>query len=165
MPTENAITSFNHKTFAIKSFILPAIAAICIIVLLIHGRIPQEVSYHDFADKRNLFGIPNFMNVISNLPFALVALLGIAVAKNIRDTEARHIHFTLFTGFFLLTFGSGYYHLWPTNETLVYDRLCMVIIFMSFFAFIIYERINQASGYIAFLCLIVQVSSPLFTGS
>src|SRR5215210_2210273 len=137
----------NLKSFAIKKFIIPVIAALCIIGLFIHGRIPQDASYHDFIDNRMWFDIPNFLNVISNLPFALVGIWGIAVAKNISDKEDRWINYTLFAGFFLLTFCSSYYHLWPNNETLVYDRLSMVIIFGSFFAFIIYKRINPSSGY------------------
>ena len=34
--------------------------------------IPQDQSYHQFADQRTLFGIPNFWNVVSNLPFIAV---------------------------------------------------------------------------------------------
>ena len=37
---------------------------------------PQDVHYHDFADQRALFGIPNFFNVISSLPYLLVGMLG-----------------------------------------------------------------------------------------
>jgi len=34
--------------------------------------IAQDPSYHQFADQRTLLGIPNFWNVVSNLPFVLV---------------------------------------------------------------------------------------------
>ena len=34
--------------------------------------IPQDQSYHAFADDRTMVGIPNFLNVISNLPFLVV---------------------------------------------------------------------------------------------
>ncbi|HXV20463.1 MAG TPA: hypothetical protein VD811_05665, partial [Desulfuromonadales bacterium] len=39
--------------------------------------IPQYLSYHRFADGRPLFGIPNFLNVVSNLPLFVVGLLGL----------------------------------------------------------------------------------------
>ena len=41
--------------------------------------IPQDQSYHQFADQRALLGIPNFWNVVSNLPF-IVGRRGRAVA-------------------------------------------------------------------------------------
>ena len=36
-------------------------------------------SYNNFADQRTLFGVPNFMDVASNLPFLLVGIWGLAV--------------------------------------------------------------------------------------
>ena len=38
--------------------------------------IPQDAAYHNFADQREVLGIPNFWNVISNIPFILVGLIG-----------------------------------------------------------------------------------------
>jgi hypothetical protein len=32
----------------------------------------QDQAYHQFADQRELFGIQNFWNVVSNLPFVAV---------------------------------------------------------------------------------------------
>ena len=39
--------------------------------------IPQPQTYHRFADQRTLLGIPNFWNVVSNLPFILVGAMGL----------------------------------------------------------------------------------------
>ncbi len=39
--------------------------------------IPQPQLYHNFADQRSLSGIPNFWNVISNLPFLIIGGWGI----------------------------------------------------------------------------------------
>src|SRR5262245_15202615 len=38
--------------------------------------IPQDLSYHTFADDRTMLGVPNFLNVASNLPFIVVGVLG-----------------------------------------------------------------------------------------
>jgi hypothetical protein len=46
-------------------------------VLIYLGPIAQDETYHSFADSRTIFGIPNFWNVISNLPFAFVGALGV----------------------------------------------------------------------------------------
>lgn len=33
--------------------------------------ISQPESYHQFADQKTFFGVPNTMNVLSNIPFVL----------------------------------------------------------------------------------------------
>jgi hypothetical protein len=98
--------------------------------LLLATMIPailQDQRYHDFADRRTLLGIPNFWNVVSNLPFAVVGLLGL---RAFRDLPSR----VLFTGIFLVAFGSAWYHLAPDDARLVWDRLPMTVAFMSLLA-------------------------------
>ena len=140
---------------AIKHFIIPLLLLICIIILILHGPIPQDEQYHHFADGRNIWGIPNFWNVLTNLPFAFIGLFGIRTVRKAKEWELRHTGLILFWGFVLLTFGSGYYHLWPRNETLVFDRLAMTLIFMSFFSFIIQEQTAKKRGYRALLIFII----------
>lgn len=41
---------------------------------------PQPAWYHRFVDQREMFHIPNAMNVISNLPFLVVGLGGTPTA-------------------------------------------------------------------------------------
>jgi len=53
--------------------------AICFAVL---PPIAQDPHYHAFADGRTLHGVPNFWNVISNIPFFLVALYGIRALRS-----------------------------------------------------------------------------------
>ena len=45
----------------------------------------QDQSYHEFADQRALFGIPNFWNVISNLPFIAIGVAGLLRLRYIRQ--------------------------------------------------------------------------------
>src|SRR5918992_1292487 len=40
----------------------------------------QPMAYHNMADQRALLGIPNALNVLSNLPFAVVGLMGLLEA-------------------------------------------------------------------------------------
>ncbi len=42
-----------------------------------YAECPQAAGYHEFADTRIFLGIPNFLNVISNIPFLLVGILGL----------------------------------------------------------------------------------------
>lgn len=146
-----------------KQYIILLLALVCVITLLILGPIPQDHNYHVFADQRKLWNIPNFLNVVTNLPFAVIGLLGLQGIRNIKENELKHIFLTLFTGFLLLTVGSGYYHWFPQNRSLVYDRIPIVIILMSFFAFIIYTCIDKVAGYKAFVVLnIVGVTSVIY---
>ena len=55
------------------------LAAVSLLGLLFVPPIPQPQIYHRFADQRTLLGIPNFWNVVSNLPFILVGALGPAI--------------------------------------------------------------------------------------
>jgi predicted neutral ceramidase superfamily lipid hydrolase len=116
------------------------------------GPIPQDPMYHVFADQRSAWSIPNFLNVITNLPFLFIGVLGLRILSK-SEKRLRVINSTLFIGFLLLTFGSAYYHWSPNNQTLVYDRLPMSMIFMSFLAFILYDRIGHKTGYQAFFLL------------
>lgn len=83
----------------------------------------QDQAYHQFADQRELFGIPNFWNVVSNLPFVAVGAVGLL--RFHRDVTTT----VLFAGIFLTGFGSSYYHLDPNDSTLFWDRLPMTICF------------------------------------
>jgi hypothetical protein len=119
---------------------LIALAAIMVIVCCLLPRIPQPLSYHHFADRRSLLGIPNFGDVSSNLPFALIGIWGLVflfrsgsveTARHFVDRRERWPYLFVFAGLLLTAFGSSYYHLAPDNWRLVWDRLPMTITFMG----------------------------------
>ena len=79
-----------------------------LIIVSLAGLLPlppllQDQSYHQFADQRELFGIPNFWNVVSNLPFIAVGAAGLLRFRGDATT------IVLFAGIFLTGFGSSYY--------------------------------------------------------
>jgi len=100
----------------------------------------QSQDYHQFADARVVLGVPNFWNVISNIPFVVIGAVGVA---HYRDTAA--IVF-IFFGIFLTGFGSSYYHWSPNDDTLVWDRLPMALAFMAILANAVEERVNARAG-------------------
>jgi hypothetical protein len=118
------------------------------------GPIPQSPAYHDFADARPLGPIPNAWNVLSNLPFALVGALGVrAVLRSgaARPEGAlvpweREGFLGLFAGVFLVSLGSAYYHAFPSNATLAWDRLPMSIAFMALFALVLGDRVSAGAA-------------------
>ena len=66
----------RHVRFGILWF-----AALAVIALVAtRAPIAQSGDYHDFVDTRSWLGIPNFWNVMSNVPFLFVGVLVAAAA-------------------------------------------------------------------------------------
>lgn len=113
--------------------------------------IPQPQAYHNFADQRSFLGIANAWNVLSNIPFAIVGIWGIFLLlspKKVQfiDDRERWPWVGVSIGLILTAIGSSYYHLEPNNYSLVWDRLPMTILFLSFAAALVTERINVRFG-------------------
>jgi hypothetical protein len=128
--------------------ILLAIALLMLAIGLMLPPIPQPESYHHFADQRSWLGINNAWNVLSNLPFALIGLWGLFLlffSSKVKFIDSNEPWFwvTISLGLILVAWGSGYYHLAPDDNRLVWDRLPMVIVFTSFVAALISDRINS----------------------
>ena len=108
--------------------------------------IPQPQWYHDFADQRSLFGIPNFLNVASNLPFLLTGAWGLWRLSPQRIRLHTSMEYWLWRIFFLcvalIGLGSGYYHLAPNDNTLFWDRLPIGMAFACLLAIACGERLS-----------------------
>ena len=115
-----------------------------VIVVFWQPPIPQPLDYHAMADQRSWLGIANALNVLSNLPFAVVGVLGLVATFDtrlaFRDRWERWPYAALFAGVALTAAGSSYYHLAPDNARLVWDRLPMTIGFMGLMTAVLAER-------------------------
>jgi hypothetical protein len=60
---------------AVRWLIVLSVAMLLIAALA--PPIPQPLEYHQFADRRGLLGIPNFLNTISSLAFLLAGFSGL----------------------------------------------------------------------------------------
>lgn len=133
-------------------FLLIVLTVTMILICCILPRIPQPQSYHHFADQRALFGVPNFGDVVSNLPFAVIGFMGLSFVLRTKDDmrfsdrRERWPYAVAFIGLLLTAFGSSYYHLAPDNARLVWDRLPMTITFMGMVSAVIVERIDLQLG-------------------
>ena len=134
-----------------RLWILVAFTLSTIFIVFLFPRIPQTPAYHQFADQRAFCGIPNCLNVISNVPFLLVGGLALVFLFRRPDqsktpafihTLERWPYIVFFLGVALTSVGSTYYHLAPSNDTLIWDRLPMTVAFVSFFAAVVAERIS-----------------------
>jgi len=134
-----------------RLLILVASGIVATVLIFSRPPIPQPASYHDFADQRAFLGVPNFMDVASNLPFLLIGGCGLFFVAGRKSRSAfragseRWAYAVFFLGVTLTFFGSSYYHLHPTNATLVWDRLPMTLGFMGFLCAAIAEK-DQREG-------------------
>src|SRR6266480_958236 len=106
-----------------RAGILLLIAATLIVVVaaLLAPQVPQPDSYHHFADQREWLDVPRFGDVMSNLPFAVIGLWGLAFLAGpgstgtFADHRERYPYFLVFLGLLLTAWSSAYYHLAPDN--------------------------------------------------
>lgn len=138
---------------------------VAVILLLVGGAsmappIGQD-DRHVMVDQRTIAGVPNGMDVLSNVLFLAVGIAGLAVTIDrrgrtpFRDRWTRWPYRALFAGVVLTTFGSAWYHLAPSTARVVWDRLPMTIAFMGLLTAVIAERVNGRAARVLFGPLLV----------
>ncbi len=116
--------------------------------------ISQNEAYHNFADQRELIGIPNCLNVVSNGLFLVFGIMGIRYVGSKSPTDRtsfidpvdRLAYLLFFIAAAATSLGSSYYHLHPDDARLVWDRLPMAVGFLSLVAAIVCERTTPKNG-------------------
>ena len=125
-------------------------SVIMALVIMFVPPVSQDPGYHHFADQRNISGIPHFWNVVTNIPFLVLGITGFFKMQNQELTgilpDFFRAYSTFFMGLVLTALGSGYYHLDPSNSTLVGDRMAITVTFMSFFVLIFGESISTRTA-------------------
>ena len=133
--------------YGVKVAILVAVAVAALAITLTFPPIPQDPTFHDFADQRQIVEVRHFANAFSNIGFLIVGALGLlfVLGKKARAlfpaTWERWPFLVCFGGVTLVGGGSTYYHLDPTTETLFWDRLPMSIAFMGLLSAFVADRI------------------------
>ena len=116
---------------------------------------------HVMTDQRTIAGVPNGMDVLSNVLFLGVGLAGLAATVErrgcspFRDRWTRWPYRALFGGVALTTFGSSWYHLAPSTARVVWDRLPMTIAFMGLLTAVLAERVSVRAAHRLFAPLLV----------
>jgi hypothetical protein len=122
----------------------------CAIAAFVAPAMPQPLAYHAFADCRAFWCVPNFLNVVSNLPFLVGGALGISLivrgGGRFSDPREALPYLVFFLGALLTSLGSAYYHLAPDNPRLVWDRLPMTLGFAGLVSAAIAERADLRIG-------------------
>lgn len=116
--------------------------------------IVQPLEYHQFVDVRSFMGIPNAMDVLTNICFLAVGLFGLVKVSS-------QSWKWFFISILLIAPGSAYYHWGPNNETLVWDRIPMSMGFMALYVVLLSEHINRKFEKFLYPALLLGVVSVL----
>ena len=144
--------------------ILAALVLAAIVFMRVVPPLPQPLSYHRMADQRDWLGIPNFLNVVTNLPLSLAGGAGFAFlaadgnrrrAMGGLTPTALSAFGLFFLGALLTGVGSAYYHWAPDNARLVWDRLPMTLCFMALLTLGLSGRLGEKVTRVVFPVLVM----------
>src|SRR5438876_1494074 len=125
--TMSTALSRHWRDLTVANRICLAAVALTLAAWALMPAISQDQSYHRFADERQWLGVPNAAYVLSNLAFALVGSLGairLASRRRPRFSQATEAGlWCVALGLVGTATGSAWYHLAPSNASLVWDRL------------------------------------------
>ncbi len=112
--------NLERETYGL--ILITLVGALSLLAFFLFEAVPQDLQYHDFSDANTYLSIPNTLNVLSNVPFFMVGLAGMARLTT-RQTSSLNIvksnslaYWVLFSGTALVGIGSGYYHLWLSAD-------------------------------------------------
>lgn len=109
----------------------------------VHGHAHLHAHGHPFVDARTLWGMPNAMDVLSNLPLAIAGVCGWwGLRRGLLDADTRRPLQVFFIGLLLTAAGSTWYHWAPDPLGLALDRLGMAITFAGAIALAVAERVG-----------------------
>ncbi len=153
----------------LRFWILGISSAVVLLVAAILPPMAQPIAYHLFADQKLFFGIPNFLNVVSNLAILFSGALGLLfILRSDQSTMQQCFinqkecwpYLVVFLSVVVTGFGSAYYHWAPDNTSLLWDRLPIATGVTALLAATMVERIGLRVGLWAlpFLVLLGVVS-------
>lgn len=118
--------------------------------------------YHDFADQRALLGVPNALNLLSNLAFLLLGVAGWRRLQRLQPGAVglaqRELCNLFFGGLVLVAICSAVYHANPGDAGLGIDRLGMCLAFASLLGLAAADRVSVRAGLA--LALLVAIAAP-----
>ena len=146
-----SVPSFPSPHSQARREIALALLVVLLTVLALCGPVvANQAHQHAFADQRTLWGVPCALDVLSNLPFALAGVWGLAALLRQRlqpwgcAVEACAALF--FVGLVLTACGSAWYHSHPDDAGLLWDRLGMAVAFAGMLGMAAATRVSCRAG-------------------
>jgi len=126
-----------------RLWVLSAVLAALLAAAFVAGPFLKSLTTEWYADGRPFLGIPNFLNVVSNAAFLAIGVAGLVLcARMPRGEPALAAWGVFYAGMVLTCCGSTWYHLAPSDDGIVWDRLGMVVAFVGLGAALIAESIR-----------------------
>ncbi len=129
----------------------------------------QPGHYHAFADRRELFGIPNIVDVLSNLAFAGFGVLGLwriwRIPRCMPSIAQLRLARLFLFGLVATALFSSWYHLQPDDAGLAIDRFGMTIAFAGLLGLAAGTRISDRAGQWIALAVLACGASSIWTWS
>jgi len=152
----------RRRTSHIRHLCLASVVLGSLFVVFLMSPIAQDSEYHVFADQRMFFGVPSFLNVVSNVGFLIAGTIGVLSSFAKAPTTSRASWITLFVGISFITFGSAYYHFAPGQWPLFWDRLPMTVGFMGLFVALLAEYVDERLAKFLVPAVVVGASSIIY---
>lgn len=147
-PVEQRMCRFGLVLLAL--WLMAAVLGPVLLTIPSHGLDALHPHGHPFVDARMFWGIPNFMDVLSNAPLLVAGLLGVGVLQTRRGTQTlptvQLAMAVFFVGLMLTGLGSAWYHWAPDAQGLVLDRLGMAVTFAGALTLAVSERVSVAAA-------------------
>ncbi len=120
------------------------IAALLHVQLNAHGHTHIYAHGHPFVDARTLWGIPNALDVLSNLPFIALGMWGFRSLYRapVVSVATRQAATVFFVGLLLTCFSSSFYHWAPDAWGLAVDRAGIAVAFAGALGLAAAERVS-----------------------
>ena len=142
---------------------LAAVAAFMLLLALLAPALTgAAAATPSFSDMRSLAGLPNAIDVLSNLPFLVLGMLGLYRLHQLeRHHEQAHspahdelpggaldCAWLFFAGLVLVAVASGFYHLHPDDAMrLAGDRAAMAVAFAGVIGLAVFDRVSQRAAW------------------
>ena len=145
--TEPSVCSLNTHRHEI------ALLTGCLILLALATlgpTIAQPEHYHAFADRRSLLGVPNMMDVLSNLAFACFGVFGAwriwLSPQGALSPAQKGLAGLFFFGLVATAVCSSWYHLQPQDNGLAIDRYGMTLAFAGLLGLAGATQVSDRAG-------------------
>jgi len=147
----------------------PTVLSMAGLALDPHGHANLYAHGHPFVDARSWWGLPNTLDVLSNLPLVLAGVAGFWTLRGRTLAQpTAHALRVFFAGLIFSGLGSASYHWAPDAGSLVIDRLGMAVAFAGVLALAVAERIGTLESHsflpVALVAAMVSAALPQLQG-
>lgn len=153
----------SSLNFTAREWGLLLLAGVLCVLAVAGPHITQYEHYHAFADQRTMLGIPCALDVLSNVPFALMGLIGLVVLRrSVLGYEAsvfKNMSSLFFYGLIITSVCSSAYHLHAENHSLWLDRMGMSVAFAGILGMAVCNRVSERAAQVT--AYTVLIAAPM----